>query len=118
VTRTEKPPLASLGLGGDGDEIDAIAEVERTFGVELDRSDAHAWVTAGDVYAALLRSLPGRQRGGPAVWARFAEAIASETDADPKRVRPETLLLGKGDPGYIVLVVMVAIGIALAILWH
>jgi hypothetical protein len=110
--------LKSLGLGGDGDEIHAIAEVERTFGVVLDRSNAHAWMTAGDVYAALLKSLPGRPRGGEALWARFAQAIASETDADPKRVRPETLLLGKGHPGYVVLVMLVAVGIALAILWH
>jgi hypothetical protein len=117
VTRTERPPLTSLGLSGDGDEVDAIAEVERTFGVMLDRSNSHLWLTAGDVYAALLRSLPGRQRPGPALWARFAEALASETDADPSRVKPETLLLGKGHPGYILLIVTVAIAIALAILW-
>jgi hypothetical protein len=118
VTRTDKPPLASLGLGGDGDEIDVLAEVERTFGVRLDRSDAHNWRTAGDVYAALIRVLPGRPRPGPALWTRFAEALARETDVDARRVAPETLLLGKGDTAYILLIVVVLVGIALAILWR
>lgn len=35
--------LSSLGLGGDGDEVNAIGDVEREFGVNLDKSDASSW---------------------------------------------------------------------------
>ena len=37
----------SVGLGGDGDEIAAIDDVERAFGVKLDYADVSRWLTAG-----------------------------------------------------------------------
>ena len=50
--------LARLNLGGDGDEIEAIEQVEREFGIRLDVRDAPNWITVGDVYTSLLRALP------------------------------------------------------------
>lgn len=89
-----RPPL-SLGLGGDGDEIAAIKEVERCFGVLLDYSDSESWMTAGDVFAALQRALPADKAAAHDTWARFVEAISSETGVDPSRVTHETLLLSQ-----------------------
>lgn len=86
-------PLDSLGLGGDGDEVDAIETVEHRFGVTLDVNDAPNWRTVGNVFAALQRALPESERGNPLVWTRFAEAISAETGVDPVRVTPETRLL-------------------------
>lgn len=88
-------PLETLGLGGDGDEIAAIAEVEQQFGVRLDYSNARDWWTAGDVFAALLEALPSDSRGDEGVWRRFAQAISRETGVDPNRVAASTLLLAK-----------------------
>ncbi len=86
--------VKSLGLGGDGDEVDAIQGVEAAFGVRLDYADAATWLTVGDVYASLLRVLKCEFGEQDAVWKRFCEAISSETGVDPLRVTPETKLLG------------------------
>jgi hypothetical protein len=85
--------LESIGLGGDGDEVDAIQAVERHFGVALDYGDAPSWRTAGDVFASLLRALPADQRDRGDLWPTFAAIMCDETGADASRVGPDTLLL-------------------------
>jgi len=85
--------LESLGLGGDGDEWEAIARVERDFGMHFDGSDAPRWRTVGDVHASLLRVSPETQLQPNETWSRLVSALAAETGADPQRVGPETLLL-------------------------
>jgi hypothetical protein len=115
----ENHPPHSLGLGGDGDEITAIADVERRFDVRLDYSDARGWMTVGDVYAALQRALPAEQAAAFDTWARFAEAISNETGVDPSRVQPETLLLGQHHfDRRLLLVTAAVIGLAFAIARH
>lgn len=89
----DKP--SSLGLVGDGDEFAAITEVEETFGVKLDYSDAGNWSTVGDVYAALLRELSAEEAARPDVWQRFAEAISRETGMRPSEVRSEAGLIAE-----------------------
>ncbi|SDD62144.1 hypothetical protein SAMN05444678_11763 [Sphingomonas sp. YR710] len=113
-------PPKSLGLGGDGDEIAAISEVERRFGVRLDYSDARHWKTAGDVFAALQQALSSEQAEAVETWPLFAEAISGETGVDPTKVTADTLLLGKGRFDWRVLVVvgcLIAAGFALIQLW-
>lgn len=91
----ERPhQLESIGLGGDGDEVDAIAAVERHFGVSLDYGDASGWRTAGDLFASLLKALPADRRDRDDLWPPFAALLCEETGADASRVGPETLLLG------------------------
>ena len=110
------PPLASLGLGGDGDEISSIRDVERAFGVVLDYDDAPTWVAAGDVFESVRRALPPSARDDFAVWPRFAEAIARETGVDPARVGPETALLAPASRRWIALAAVVAVGAVVAVL--
>ena len=85
--------LASLGLGGDGDEIDAIERVEHAFGIMLDTTDAPTWRTVGDVWTSLLKELPKESVTEPETWRRFCIAIAWETDADPAAVTGHPTLL-------------------------
>lgn len=84
----------SVGLGGDGDEVAAVREVENVFGVKLNYDDAPNWLTAGDVFASLLKTLPTDEAEKPETWDRFAEAIASETGVDPKKIAPGSTLIG------------------------
>ena len=94
---SEKPAdamLKTLNLVGDGDEIDAIENVERVFGVTLDKADSLHWRTAGDVFQSLLRALPVDDAAAADRWQRFAEAVSEETGADPSRVSPETTMIG------------------------
>lgn len=98
MTGEAKAPLVDLGLGGDGDEIVAIEEVERQFGIRLDTSDASTWRTVGDVYASVLRALPPGSADAADTWRTFARAISRETGVDPDRVRPETFLLAHMGP--------------------
>ena len=83
----------SVGLGGDGDEIAAIADVEHVLGVKLDYSDASRWLTAGDVFDALRNALPNEDRDGADVWERFAAALCAETGVDPKKIERGSALL-------------------------
>jgi hypothetical protein len=43
-----------LPLGGDGDELDLLAAVEKSFGIRFGKAEAEGWQTVGDLYATLL----------------------------------------------------------------
>lgn len=90
----DKQPLETIGLGGDGDELDSVAAVETHFGISLDDADAPRWVTAGDLFRSLLKALPPDHGTKDDPWPRFARILCEETGADPERVGPDTLLLG------------------------
>ena len=85
----------SVGLGGDGEEIAAIREVEEEFGVRLDYADAGNWSTAGDVYAALCKTLPVEKVEEPGTWERFAAALGRETGISASRLTPQSELLSE-----------------------
>jgi hypothetical protein len=87
--------LDRLGLGGDGDEIEAVEDVERDFGVKIDTSSAIHWRTVGDVYEALLLALPDYVTAQPTTWRRFCRALCQVTGDDPDAVQRETTLIGK-----------------------
>ncbi|WP_294337616.1 hypothetical protein [uncultured Sphingomonas sp.] len=112
----ENNPPCSLGLGGDGDEIAAIKDVENHFGVQLDYSDARNWTTVGDVFSALERELPADHASADDIWTQFANAICMETGVDPGLVTRDTLLLGQHrfDRRLLLLVASI-IGLAFAI---
>jgi hypothetical protein len=118
MKRTDPP---GVGLGGDGDEIDAIRRVEECFGVTLDLSEAATWMTAGDVYQELRRALPADAAEQPDTWARFAMALAEET-ADPETIEPGSLLFGAAagatTTALITAIVAVAVIIGIFVLLH
>lgn len=90
-----EPVGRNIGLGGDGDEIAALQEVEEEFGVELDYTDARNWSTVGDIYAALLRQLPTAEANEPDVWPRFTKAICRVTGTSPSDVSLESGLIAE-----------------------
>jgi hypothetical protein len=89
----KQQPLHSLGLGGDGDELLVIAAVENSFGIELDKTQAHRWHTAGDLFQSLRQALPAHERSRRDLWPRFAAAVAREADVEPDRIGQSTRLL-------------------------
>lgn len=84
----------SVGLGGDGDEIVAIHDVERAFGVKLDKAGAAQWHTAGDVFVSLCKALPA-DIGDEDRWSRFAEILTDQTGVDPKAIEKGSPLLSQ-----------------------
>ncbi len=85
--------LTSLNYGGDGDEVAAVARVEREFGVTFLQEDADTWVTVGDIFGSLLNKLDLTKDEGKLLWPRFADAIAWENGFPGSEVSPETLFL-------------------------
>ena len=83
----------TVGLGGDGDEIAAINDVERAFGIKFDYSDASQWRTAGDVFDSLRKALPAEELDTPNLWERFAAAICGVTGVDPTTIERRSPLL-------------------------
>ncbi|MGC5798308.1 hypothetical protein J4O76_14705 [Sphingomonas sp. NFX23] len=91
----KKRMLDQLGLGGDGDEIEAIEDVERDFHVKIDTTTAIEWRTVGDVYNALLLVLPDYVKAQPTTWRRFCRALCQVTGDDPEAVGRDTILIGR-----------------------
>lgn len=54
--------LDTLGLAGDGDDIDLLREIEASFGVAFD-DEAGDWRTVGDLYWALVRRVGTDEAG-------------------------------------------------------
>lgn len=73
--------LKSIGLGGDGDEVDAIERVEAWFGIAFDPRACEGFVTVGDVWRALLEEL-GASRAGAPSWPDFVRLLGEETMAE------------------------------------
>lgn len=90
---TATPPM-SVGLGGDGDEIVAIDDVERAFGVKLDKADAAQWHTAGDVFVSLCKALPAHNPD-EGLWSRFTEVLTDQTGVDPRSIEKDSPLLSQ-----------------------
>ena len=82
--------LKTLGLGGDGDEVDAIEGVEREFGVTLDKSDAANWLTVGDVYLSLQHALPSEVANLRSTWARYYEVLGRSVGVYSKLIDIKT----------------------------
>jgi hypothetical protein len=88
----------SVGLAGDGDEIDAMTDVEQAFGIKLDYSDAPQWRTAGDVFNSLKNALPVEERDRADLWDKFATALSGQTFVDPRSITTESPLLASSHP--------------------
>ena len=84
--------LASVGLGGDGDEVVAIENAFARFGVDVPVQDTANWLTVGDAWSSLCRTLP-KASSQPDAFLRFCTALASETGADPKLIGHDSRLL-------------------------
>ena len=85
----------SVGLGGDGDELYAVDDVERAFGVKLDHTEAPHWHTAGDLFSSLCNVLPADSRDESELWALFTEALSAQTGVDPASIEKDSPLLSK-----------------------
>jgi hypothetical protein len=119
-------PPQSVGLGGDGDEIAAIRDVEEAFGVALDYADAPGWSTAGNVYASRCNALPAEDAQNLDVWERFATALTLGTGVDPKCIEPGSPLLSQSrfwvhvaDASamiWLIVAIALAVGMGLALL--
>jgi hypothetical protein len=76
--------LKTIGLGGDGDEVDAIERVEAAFGIVFDHADCERFVTVGDVWRALLKELRVDEASAEAeaAWPTMVWELGDETLAE------------------------------------
>jgi len=87
--------LETLGLGGDGDEVDSLERVERRFGIAFDHEDCERFDTVGDVWRALLKELRLSEAEAAPLWNDFVAELGDETlrKAEFSKVGHETMLL-------------------------
>ena len=85
--------LATLGLGGDGDEVCAIEDAFAALGLDVPIKDAVDWVTVGDVWNSVERIAP-KIAGSEVAWDKFRQAICGEACVEWSPVTKETALLG------------------------
>jgi len=71
--------MTSIGLGGDGDEVDAIERVQARFGIAFDFEDCEQFVTVGDVWRALLKELGKSEQQAAPLWSDFVRELGEET---------------------------------------
>ena len=84
--------LDSVGLGGDGDEIDAVEKAFARFGVPVPYDDAPTWVTVGDLWASLLCLLL-RAAKQPDAFLRFCRDLCDEPGIDPHLIDENSRLI-------------------------
>ena len=90
--------MAHLNLVGDGDEIDAVEEIEAEFSITLDTSDAGDWWTVADLFEAVKRALPAYDANQPSTWPRFCAALCEISCDDPAEITPGMLLIMPAGP--------------------
>jgi hypothetical protein len=92
----------TLGLAGDGDDVDFVQAVGAAFGIAFDK-EPEAWSTLGDVFDTVCRNMRPVPRGqfpclSASAYRRIKRAIlATRPDLD---LRPDTLLrtlIGRDD---------------------
>jgi hypothetical protein len=86
----------SIGLAGDGDDVDLIRAIEGSFQVQFG-NDTVKWFTVGDIYDALLRRMPMSSTAGlcatSMAFYRIRAALARTAEVRG-RAAPTTKLAG------------------------
>ena len=86
-----REPLRTIGLWGDGDELDAVQDAERRLGFKLPVEEAPNWLTVGDIYDSVMRHNPGAD--ARRTWRKLVVGLCVAVGADPRRVAKETTLI-------------------------
>ena len=90
--RASTPP-DTLGLGGDGDEIDLLEDVEKTFSIRFEQKDVEDLTMMGD-----LENLLAAKRGNSALsgkdWERLCK-IAPLPTGNAGQIDRNTTLIAK-----------------------
>ncbi|MBI2251096.1 MAG: hypothetical protein HYU61_15330 [Brevundimonas diminuta] len=86
----------SIGLAGDGDDVDLIRAIESSFQVQFG-NDTAKWFTVGDIYEALLTRIPVSSTAGLCATSMAFYRIRAElvrTNEATGRVEPASKLAG------------------------
>jgi hypothetical protein len=87
---------STVGLGGDGDEVEAIERVEHEFGIVFDAADLERFTTVGDVWRALGGEVRRAGAKDEPDWTRFVQLLCEDSGADWRRIEEESPLLAPG----------------------
>ena len=79
-------PHPNIGMVGDGDDVAAIEEIEKDFGVSFDRDGLERIRTLGDLFDILIGMRPDLDRDES--WQRYTEASRSSAGRTPRTCAP------------------------------
>ena len=83
--------LHTIGLVGDGDEIEALQDAAERLGITLDHEDVRHWITVGDIYDSITRAHPSLNTHHG--WQDLCSALCEAVGSDPRRVTRDTILI-------------------------
>ena len=88
--------VETLALDGDGDDVDLIRAIERSFGVAFG-NETSKWFTAGDIYESLLGKVPSGETAGLCATSMAfyrVRAVLDRLTGNAYRLKPSTRLAG------------------------
>jgi hypothetical protein len=82
----QKNPRPNIGMFGDGDDVELLQEVEKSYGICFSDEEAEKMRTVGDFYecAVSKASVQGRE----IKWVEFARVLASYGTVSAAEIDP------------------------------
>jgi hypothetical protein len=97
MTDAAQPPLAHLGLRGDGDEIFMLGAVEQAFEIKLG-DHTRQLETVGELHNIISDRLAAKGAPTDDIWPRLCKVIAHETGAPAGRIAATTAFVDHTPP--------------------
>ena len=90
-------PLNTLGLGGDGDEVDLLEEVEKAFSILFDQKNVDELITMGDL-EILIAGKRGSDAKSGQDWERLCEIAENHSGSAGQIDRNTTFFANFAQP--------------------
>jgi hypothetical protein len=85
-------PHPNIGMIGDMDDVELLAEVERHFGIAFGDEEASELRTVGDFFEACIAKMTGQDR--ESAWAEFTTILAAYGEISAEKIDPTMEFFG------------------------
>ncbi|MEO0666514.1 MAG: hypothetical protein AAFZ99_01245 [Pseudomonadota bacterium] len=86
-------PHPNIGMMGDGDDVEYLEDIERTFDISIAAQEAEQIQTIGDLHRLILSKTP--RWSGDEVWASITRMASEHTSFPPENMKAEMHFLDR-----------------------